>query len=172
MKNNRRDATLYYNLHSFYFYKTHSCKRKTVFFFNEKFGYLGSFSLCLCSPISPSFIIHASSSSPILPPFSFLPPFLSSFNYLMSKHFEDNPYLYVESDGFTLCPFPGNRPPPLFVILVRISIIVSPHYSLPLNLSSIYSLLLPIIYTSSYLNSSSTLIHIFLIIYSLNTNLS
>ena len=52
----------------------------------------------------------------------------------------------MDSDGFTLRPFPGNRPPPFFVILVRISIIASPHYSLPLNLSSIYSLFLPIIY--------------------------
>ena len=96
-------------------------------------------------PVSPPFLPHPLHLS-VLSLYYILPPFLSPFTYLTSKHFEDNMDLYVESDGFTLRPFPGNRPPPLFVILVRISIIVSPHYSLPLHLSSIYSLFLSIIY--------------------------
>ena len=119
-----------------------------MLFLIKKFGYPLNFFTPFVFIVSPRASIkllpHLLLSDSIF--LSLSPPFLLSFNYLTSKHFKDNPDLYMESDGFTLRPFPGNRPPPLFMILVRISIIVSPHYSLPLHLSSIYSLFLSIIY--------------------------
>ena len=47
-----------HNFSPLYIYKTKIVRWRIQFLLNEKFGYLGSFYLCLCSPISPSLLFR------------------------------------------------------------------------------------------------------------------